>query len=178
MVEAETAANAKEIIMGEDPNALIGVIAPIGIVEIDHQSNFMNAMAELAEAANNFSLAVNKLLQTWTTMGDVPNELSKLLEQFRGWYNEQGKPKEQLSDKLGVQWDQLPLTLNVKEVAAVMRISTSQVYQFCKGSMYDFPYFQVGSRYLVPRDKLKEWMEKSYKVEKDDEVRPLPKRRR
>lgn len=143
IIEAETAAEARTKILLQDAGALIGVIAPVGIVEIDHRSHFMNAMAELAEASNNMSLAVNKVIQTWTTMGDLPAELQGLLEQFREWHRESGMEKRSLTDKLGIDWDQLPLTLTVREAADVMRVSKSSVYQFCRGSMYDFPYFQV-----------------------------------
>lgn len=54
-------------------------------------------------------------------------------------------------------FEQLPVILNMKNVAAVLGISESGAYDLCK--MKGFPAFRVGNRILIQRDKLIEWIE-------------------
>ena len=49
------------------------------------------------------------------------------------------------------------LALNASEVAAVMGVSRPTVYQLMKRE--GFPVINIGSRKLVPRAKLVEWLE-------------------
>ena len=53
--------------------------------------------------------------------------------------------------------EQLPVILNMKNVAAVLGISESGAYDLCKTE--GFPAFRVGNRILIQRDKLVEWIE-------------------
>ena len=52
--------------------------------------------------------------------------------------------------------DELPLTLNAHEAAAVLRISKSKVYELAHTE--SFPAVRIGNRVVIPRDKLIEWM--------------------
>ena len=52
--------------------------------------------------------------------------------------------------------EDLPLTLKAHEVAAVLRISKSKVYELAQSE--SFPAIRIGKRVVVPRDKLVEWM--------------------
>ena len=52
--------------------------------------------------------------------------------------------------------EDLPLTLNAREVAAVLRISKSKVYDLARTE--SFPAVRIGKRVVIPRDKLIEWM--------------------
>lgn len=52
--------------------------------------------------------------------------------------------------------DELPLTLNAREAAAVLRISKSKVYELAHTE--SFPAVRIGNRVVIPRDKLIEWM--------------------
>ena len=52
--------------------------------------------------------------------------------------------------------EDLPLTLNAHEVAAVLRISKSKVYELTQSE--SFPAIRIGKRVVIPRDKLFEWM--------------------
>ena len=52
--------------------------------------------------------------------------------------------------------DELPLTLNAREAAAVLRISKSKVYELARTE--SFPAVRIGKRVVIPRDKLIEWM--------------------
>ena len=54
-------------------------------------------------------------------------------------------------------FEQLPVILNMKNVAAVLGISESGAYDLCKTE--GFPAFRVGNRILIQRDKLVEWIE-------------------
>lgn len=54
-------------------------------------------------------------------------------------------------------FEQLPVILNMKNVAAVLGISESGAYDLCKAE--GFPAFRVGNRILIQRDKLIEWIE-------------------
>ena len=50
----------------------------------------------------------------------------------------------------------LPLTLNAHEVASVLRISKSKVYELARTE--SFPAIRIGNRVVIPRDKLIVWM--------------------
>ena len=50
----------------------------------------------------------------------------------------------------------LPLTLNAREAAEVLRISKSKVYELAQSE--SFPAIRIGKRVVIPRDKLIEWM--------------------
>ena len=50
----------------------------------------------------------------------------------------------------------LPLTLNAREVAAVLRISKSKAYELARTE--PFPAIRIGNRVVIPRDKLIQWM--------------------
>ena len=52
--------------------------------------------------------------------------------------------------------EELPLTLNVREAAEVLRISKSKVYELAQSE--SFPAIRIGKRVVIPRDKLIQWM--------------------
>ena len=52
--------------------------------------------------------------------------------------------------------EELPLTLNAREAADVLRISKSKVYELAQSE--SFPAIRIGKRVVIPRDKLIEWM--------------------
>ena len=53
--------------------------------------------------------------------------------------------------------NQLPLTLNADQVAAVLSISRANAYSLMHSK--GFPTIQIGKRMVVHRDKLIEWMD-------------------
>ena len=59
-------------------------------------------------------------------------------------------------------YEDLPMFLNAKTVASLLGISTASGYVLMheKG----FPTLRVGSRIVVPRDKLIEWIERQTAV--------------
>ena len=54
-------------------------------------------------------------------------------------------------------YDELPLTLNVVQVAAVLGISRAGAYELVHSE--GFPALKIGSRIVVPKDKLQEWID-------------------
>ena len=52
--------------------------------------------------------------------------------------------------------EELPLTLNAREAAEVLRISKSKVYELAHSE--SFPAIRIGKRVVIPRDKLIQWM--------------------
>ena len=55
--------------------------------------------------------------------------------------------------------DDLPLFLNAETAAALLGVSVSSMYQLMheKG----FPVLRVGSRLVIPKDKLRAWVEQN-----------------
>lgn len=54
-------------------------------------------------------------------------------------------------------FDNLPVVLNMREVANVLGISENSSYELCKKE--DFPAFRIGNRILIKRDALVEWID-------------------
>ena len=54
-------------------------------------------------------------------------------------------------------FDELPMFLYVATVAKLFGISQSSGYELMHEK--EFPSIKIGSRIIVPRDKLKEWVE-------------------
>ena len=55
-------------------------------------------------------------------------------------------------------YDDLPLMLNAEIVKDVLGISISSAYELMRRK--DFPSVRIGNRLIVPKDKLREWIEK------------------
>ena len=54
-------------------------------------------------------------------------------------------------------YNQLPLSLNANNIAAVLGISHANTYTLMRAK--GFPTIFIGKRMIVPRDKFIEWME-------------------
>lgn len=54
-------------------------------------------------------------------------------------------------------YDELSLMLNVVQVAAVLGISRAGAYELVHSE--GFPALKIGSRIVVPKDKLREWID-------------------
>lgn len=59
-------------------------------------------------------------------------------------------------------YDELPLNLSVPEVADVLGISRAGAYELVKEK--GFPSLTIGSRIIVPKDKLIAWIEESTRL--------------
>ena len=58
--------------------------------------------------------------------------------------------------------NELPLTLSIPEVAAVLGISRAGAYELVHSA--SFPKVKIGKRILVPKDKLIEWLDAQVEV--------------
>ena len=54
-------------------------------------------------------------------------------------------------------YNQLPLSLNANDIAAVLGISRANAYTLMRTK--GFPTIFIGKRMIVPRDKFIEWMD-------------------
>ena len=54
-------------------------------------------------------------------------------------------------------YDELPLMLKVVQVAAVLGISRAGAYELVHSE--GFPTLKIGSRIVVPKDRLREWID-------------------
>ena len=54
-------------------------------------------------------------------------------------------------------FDELPLMLTVEEVAGVLGIGIAHAYEVARRR--GFPTIKIGSRIIVPRDRLIQWLE-------------------
>ena len=55
-------------------------------------------------------------------------------------------------------FNELPLMLNVQDVSDVLGIGLAHAYEIVRRK--DFPSITLGSRIIIPRDKLMEWLER------------------
>ena len=56
-------------------------------------------------------------------------------------------------------YDELPLMLSVPQFASALGISRAGAYTLVKRA--DFPSLTIGSRIVIPKDKLMAWIEKN-----------------
>ena len=61
--------------------------------------------------------------------------------------------------------EELPMVLNVSEVAEYIGLSKANAYELTKRT--DFPAFRIGKRVFIPRDQFLEWID-SQVEEKED----------
>ena len=54
-------------------------------------------------------------------------------------------------------YNQLPLSLNANDIAALLGISRANAYTLMRAK--GFPTIFIGKRMIVPRDKFIEWMD-------------------
>lgn len=53
-------------------------------------------------------------------------------------------------------YDELPLLLNVKQLAELLGVSDSSVYELIQED--DFPSLRIGKRIVIPKEELREWI--------------------
>ena len=58
-------------------------------------------------------------------------------------------------------YDDLPLFLNVEQVAVVLGIAPSSAYELMHQP--DFPTLRIGRRIVVPKEKFIQWVERNTK---------------
>ena len=58
--------------------------------------------------------------------------------------------------KIYTSYDELPIMLSVPQLAAVLNISRSGAYALVCSE--GFPALKIGSRIVIPKDKLQNWI--------------------
>ena len=53
-------------------------------------------------------------------------------------------------------YDELPLLLNTKQLADLLGVSDSSVYELIQED--DFPSLRIGKRIVVPKEELRNWI--------------------
>ena len=53
-------------------------------------------------------------------------------------------------------YDELPLLLNVKQLAELLGVSDSSVYELIQED--DFPSVRIGKRIVSPKEELRKWI--------------------
>lgn len=53
-------------------------------------------------------------------------------------------------------YDELPLLLNVKQLADLLGVSYSSAYELIQED--DFPSLHIGKRIVVPKEELRKWI--------------------
>jgi len=68
-----------------------------------------------------------------------------------------GTERNDMKNSVYKTYDELPLMLSVSQVADVLGIGRTNAYELVKEK--DFPSLKIGSRIVIPRDKLIQWIE-------------------
>ena len=61
-----------------------------------------------------------------------------------------------MKESVFTSYDQLPLLLNVKQLAALLGVSDSSVYELIQED--DFPSLRIGKRIVIPKEELRKWI--------------------
>lgn len=63
-----------------------------------------------------------------------------------------------LKEALYTSYEELPLFLNAETLAKLLGVSVSSSYELMHEK--DFPAIRIGSRLVVPKEKLQHWIDK------------------
>ena len=61
-----------------------------------------------------------------------------------------------MKESVFTSYDQLPLLLNVKQLAVLLGVSDSSVYELIEEE--DFPSLRIGKRIVIPKEELRKWI--------------------
>ena len=61
-----------------------------------------------------------------------------------------------MKESVFTSYDQLLLLLNVKQLAALLGVSDSSVYELIEEE--DFPSLRIGKRIVIPKEELRKWI--------------------
>lgn len=66
-----------------------------------------------------------------------------------------------MKESIYTSYEQLPLMLNAQQLCQVLGISISSAYELMNEK--GFPSVRIGNRLIVPKEKLKEWINRQVK---------------
>ena len=61
-----------------------------------------------------------------------------------------------MNKSIYTSYDELPLLLNVKQLADLLGVSDSSVYELIQED--GFPSLRIGKRIVIPKEELREWI--------------------
>lgn len=61
-----------------------------------------------------------------------------------------------MKNTIYTSYDELPLLLNVKQLAELLGVSDSSVYELIQED--DFPSLRIGERIVIPKEELRKWI--------------------
>ncbi len=67
--------------------------------------------------------------------------------------------EKQMKESVYNSYDDLPLFLNAETAAALLGVSISSIYELMHEK--DFPVLRIGSRLVIPKEKLRAWVEQN-----------------
>ncbi len=67
--------------------------------------------------------------------------------------------EKQMKESVYNSYDDLPLFLNAETAAALLGVSISSMYELMHEK--DFPVLRIGSRLVIPKEKLRAWVEQN-----------------
>lgn len=86
-------------------------------------------------------------------------DMQKIIEGLRvfvEWLQSSKKPIPQ--EKTEDTWRHIPEVLRVNDLIKVLNVSKGSAYELCRRP--DFPAITIGRRILIPKDRLRAWLDK------------------
>ena len=78
--------------------------------------------------------------------------------------SQNGRKETKMNQKQYHSLEELPLMMNMTDVAAVLGISKAGAYKLAHDSR--FPAFQIGKRIVVSREKFLDWLDRQCEEQK------------
>lgn len=91
--------------------------------------------------------------------GRVANAAKQILKSGNGCLLSGGHSREVKETIMNNYFDDMPSILNASEIKTVLRISKAQVYNLLHSK--SFPTLHIGSRLMVSRENLMDWIAKN-----------------
>ena len=80
--------------------------------------------------------------------------------------SQNGRKETKMNQKQYHSLEELPLMMNMTDVAAVLGISRAGAYKLAHDK--HFPAFQIGRRVIVSREKFLDWLDRQSEAQKCD----------
>lgn len=83
-------------------------------------------------------------------------DFTGLIKELRELSQQAGEAADNLGRLQELQGVELKWSMDVKEVALALGVNQSTVYEYCRRGV--LPCTQLGTRYIIPRMALMQWM--------------------
>ena len=144
-----------------------GNINPCELERLNTREDYKTATSRVCEAQEGLEttmtdaqkLLFEKYVKEWNMMSLIVEE-----EIFKEGFALATRIREEVTEIKEItmykRFEDMPPMLTVPEVAELLRISQNHLYYLMKKDK-TFPVLQLGRRYLIPKDELKEWIKKN-----------------